>query len=973
MRNLTNSKLRSVLVALLAWGTAAPGRGAESRALAEWTFARAGDTEEWRANAHLVDVRVEDGALHCRGQGPDPILELVPRLDLVASPWQALEVRLHADRDGVAEFFWSNTDQGRYGGFSQDKSTRFNVRGDGQWRTYRLWPFWQVEQRIVRLRFDLYDAARFAIDAIRVIAPADPPVTGPAKADFDFREANWAGWQSVDGVVAQPAAQGLVCREWPPSSFLLSPPVGIDAAEQSHVALSMSVEPLRPQADTDEGGRAESDSIAAAGGAAGAGRTSLGTLLFATEESRGLHSLSFLVEADGRAHIYNLDLLASAAWRGRVIALGLRLGGAPASQAVLHWLRVGDAPVGPAHLRVVAFGLEDALARVGRPVKLGALVANTGGAPATDLRARITVPPGVQVVGGGPEAEPVATLAPGAEVGFKWTLVAAAPVTGSAAVTVEFKPAAGVASEEPAADRRRAERGAQLRFTQPPRVNGTDYVPEPEPVRGPYEVGVYYFPGWRSASQWHPIQRFSERKPVLGWYREGDPEVADWHIKWAVEHGITFFAYDWYWSQGARQLEHALHEGYFRARYRHLLKFCLLWANHNAPGTSTLDDCRAVTRYWIANYLRRPEYFTLEGKPLAIVFSPDRLAADLGAAGVKVALEKMREECRVAGLAGLLLAACVGDAGQAGQAAAEGYDIVTAYTWPHLGVPDGELFAPYETLLPGYVRYWEHLAERGPLPLLAPLNGGWDSRPWHGENHLVRYGRTPGLLRRHLEDARRFVAARPAARALPALLVEAWNEFGEGSYIEPHQEFGFGYLDALRAVFTDAPAEHVDLTPADVGLGPYDVPALVPGQTAWEFERDDEGWSNVMDLTGVRIAEGVWQGRTTGHDPALFGPPLQARAADFAAVVVRLKLSSADGRPFQDRAQLFWRTSRLPESEATSERFAVVGDGTWREYRVPVRENGRWRGSITRLRLDPCNRLGVAVELDFVRLDPVER
>jgi len=31
---------------------------------------------------------------------------------------------------------------------------------------------------------------------------------------------------------------------------------------------------------------------------------------------------------------------------------------------------------------------------------------------------------------------------------------------------------------------------------------------------------------------------------VLGWYREGDPELADWQIKWAVEHGITFFAYD---------------------------------------------------------------------------------------------------------------------------------------------------------------------------------------------------------------------------------------------------------------------------------------------------------------------------------------------------------------------------------------------------------------------------------------------
>jgi len=46
-----------------------------------------------------------------------------------------------------------------------------------------------------------------------------------------------------------------------------------------------------------------------------------------------------------------------------------------------------------------------------------------------------------------------------------------------------------------------------------------------------------------------------------------------------------------------------------------------------------------------------------------------------------------------------------------------------------------------------------------------------------------------------------------------------------------------------------------------------------------------------------------------------------------------------------------------------------VGDGQWREYRVPVSENRRWRDTVTRLRLDPCNRSGVQVELDWVRLE----
>ena len=70
----------------------------------------------------------------------------------------------------------------------------------------------------------------------------------------------------------------------------------------------------------------------------------------------------------------------------------------------------------------------------------------------------------------------------------------------------------------------------------------SDYVPEPRPVdTNPYQIGIYYFPGW-SPDQWDRWSKqkgFPERDPVLGFYREGDPEVADWHIKWAVENGIS--------------------------------------------------------------------------------------------------------------------------------------------------------------------------------------------------------------------------------------------------------------------------------------------------------------------------------------------------------------------------------------------------------------------------------------------------
>ncbi|MCO5052537.1 MAG: glycoside hydrolase family 99-like domain-containing protein [Verrucomicrobiae bacterium] len=899
-----------------------------AKTVVEWNFNRPDDLQGWRPNSDLTDVVITGGALHCRAVGTDPILELQPLLNFPASAFQAVEIRLQADQDGTAELFWANTSTGRYGGFTQEKALRFNVRGDSDWHTYRVLPCWQADGRIVRLRFDVYDGARFELASLRVLDLT--PATPSATADFDFRQ-DTVGWQwleTLDSSAPPTWKDGEF--KMPSNGLLLGPPVQIDTTNQSYVSLRLAV---------DRGERA--------------------TLFFASDYKPGLHSFSFPLKVDGREHTYNLDLLSAANWRGRVSAIGLRPSDAANATVQLRWLKVSDAPQGPAQLELTSFALDEALPRVGRPATLRAVVVNTGGASASKIRADLQLPDGLKLLEPANLQSLNQPLAPGTETALLWRVEANRPLSNICQLTLSA----------PDADAARGQ--ARVNFTPRPTVTATGYVPEPQPVRGPIEVGVYYFPGWNTASQWQPIQRFPERRPVLGWYREGDPEIADWHIKWAVEHGITFFAYDWYWSQGARFLEHALHDGYFKARYRRLLKFCLLWANHNPPQTSSLEDCRAVTHYWIENYFRRPEHLTFDGRPVVIIFSTDRLTADLGSAGVKRAFTAMREECQRAGLKGLYLIACVGDVGGARRAAEEGYDAVTAYNWPHLGMTGEGKFAPYAELVPAYRRQWEHLLAESPVPLTPlPISGGWDSRPWHGENNLVRFDRTPQLFQQHLRDAKAVIELQPSQpRLAPAALIEAWNEWGEGSYIEPQAEFGFGYLDAIRSVFTTASGSHTDLTPADVGLGPYDIPPPEPSRTAWEFTRDDQGWNNTMHLTEVKVADGYLRARTTGNDPAFFGPATQAKAADFSTVVVRLRLRRPDGQSFTDMAQIFWSTTRLAETESSSERFAVRGDGQWHEYRIPVGQNQRWRDHITRLRFDPGTRSNVQVELAFIRLE----
>lgn len=389
-------------------------------------------------------------------------------------------------------------------------------------------------------------------------------------------------------------------------------------------------------------------------------------------------------------------------------------------------------------------------------------------------------------------------------------LAACQPGTGTLTPPVSPLPAAGPPPAGPSA-------------AQPPPAVALSALPPPRPAdTAPYEVGAYYFPGWATRERWKVLDAFPERVPLLGYYREGDPAVMDWQLRWAAEHGISFFVFDWYWDRGRRQLEHALDDGYLRSPLRSLVKFCLLWANHNPPGSSSEADLLALLDHWIERYFHRPEYLTVDGRPLVIVFSSGRLREDLGSEGVRRALLAMRERARSRGLPGLYLAAVTGPGAgmtlreRLDAQVLEGYDATTGYNYPAAGLPAGARRGDYASAIPVYRAIWEE-AGAARIPHIPVTEPGWDSRPWHGERALVRTGRHPARFREMLAAARDFVDGHPVAgRRL--VLVEAWNEYGEGAAIEPHCEWGFGYLAAVRDIFAGPRPARAPLTPASLGL-----------------------------------------------------------------------------------------------------------------------------------------------------------
>ncbi len=661
---------------------------------------------------------------------------------------------------------------------------------------------------------------------------------------------------------------------------------------------------------------------------------------FASNATNGIHQMAFPLHADGLPHTYNIDLNDNAAWRGQIIDLRLMADGTKQ----IELLALGEDPQGPADLEVTSFGLSDAIVRSGQPVQLEALLVNRGGESAHNLKPQLQLK-GARLINSG--AVP-AQLEFNSPEKLSWTVQADQPGTAEATLTLAGAPSIS----------------AKLDFRAPLNLPKADYVPVPRPVKTDYLIGAYYYPGWDTAARWSRIQPFPERKPLLGWYHEGDPEVADWQIKWAVESGINFFLYDWYWDQGRQHNEQGL-DALFKSRYGNMLNFCLLYANHNRPGSHSARDFENMTAFWINNYFKRSNYLKVEGKPVVVMFAPRNPAKDMGVEAVKASFEKMRAMCREAGLKGLYLVACNNDSVDSlPQLKEMGYDAISCYNWPRLNMNPEEVVArraSYEKNIEGYKNAWEKLADANVLKLIPPVAAGWDDRPWAGARAVERYGRTPELFKRHLIDAKKFLDTRESDPKLKMLFVEAWNELGEGSYIEPHREFGFGYLDAIRQVFAPASPKPVEIVPADVGRGPYDVPVELP-TAKWDFTSATNllGWTG--NMTNFRIANRALCFTTRGHDPILNSSLLALQAKQYSDFVIRLKASrDIDG-------QLFWVTKTTPVSEAASKHFAIRGDGQFHDIIVRLADHPRWRGLITGLRFDPGSLDGVDVVIESIRL-----
>ena len=688
-----------VLASVVFAAAAAPGAPST---LVEWTFDRAEDGSGWKKINHLADVRVEDGALKGRLMDWDPWVTS-PQFETVASPWQRVEFRLKTDCGGSGQIFFTNTTESPYGGFFPKKLVPWKVIGDGEWHTYSVYPFWGDERKIIMIRFDLArtpDAvkgnATFELDWLRIVeVPSPERLANPPTWTFPAAMTKFTATGLLE---AKPNKTGVALAATGADAWL-------DGQFTSFVA--------------DEGFWAVVRMATTAGKQA--------SLCWISSQTNSRAQVSFEVVPDGRMRIYNVDLSGQKTWRDDIYFVGFRppIG---TGKTTLAEIAIADEPGGPAVPVVRYAGLEDAINRVGRPASFLLTVENRGGQAmdAVSIK-RLKLPAGVSVAGPDGWRD-----APGIEVfdsrEHRFQLAATKAVEGAFEIVVE-------------SEGQTAECTGELCFGPQLNLPKAAYVPEPQPVESDYEIGALYFPGWPTIDRWARIWPTDpQRKPVLGWYDEANPEVVDWQIKWAVENGMKFFMVDWYWDRGSMHLEHWV-RAYEKSRYRRFVKWCMMYANHNRAGSHSEDDQRAVTRYWIDNFFHMPEYYRIDDKPVVMYWSPAGLRRDMGEkpGGVSKLLDISQQMARDAGYKGIYFISmkwpeASTEPGSIQWLKDEGFEMTSIYHFMHHGgkATNTRRFS-FELVADCSYEWWKARHETGILPFLPNLSTGWHSRPWHGE------------------------------------------------------------------------------------------------------------------------------------------------------------------------------------------------------------------------------------------------
>lgn len=319
------------------------------------------------------------------------------------------------------------------------------------------------------------------------------------------------------------------------------------------------------------------------------------------------------------------------------------------------------------------------------------------------------------------------------------------------------------------------------------------------------------------------------------YYNLMDDNVKIWQAKLAKEYGVFGFCYYHYWFKGGRQLLEKPAEQMLKNKEIDI-PFCFCWANENwsknwdggnrevimEQDYGSQEDWEKHFQYFV-QFFRDERYITVHGKPLLIIYKPEQII------DLQQMVAYFRKRAKEEGFPGLCCAfqfpmyyadmyyrgdifdyrigfepvysRNVEKLGRLGTAKKVellrkflGENAVSAYRRSRQRKSGGNWGKPQNLSMYFYDETWEKILNNQWTKEFFPgAFVDWDNTPRN--KHGVMY---EGFSIEKFGEYMRRLVKRAEKEKKPMIFINAWNEWGEGAFLEPDEKYGYQKLEAIR-------------------------------------------------------------------------------------------------------------------------------------------------------------------------------
>lgn len=365
------------------------------------------------------------------------------------------------------------------------------------------------------------------------------------------------------------------------------------------------------------------------------------------------------------------------------------------------------------------------------------------------------------------------------------------------------------------------------------------YLPQFHPTKINDKYWGKGFTEWTNVTKAKPQYRghYQPQIPAdLGFYDLRLPEIRQAQADMARENGVEGFMYWNYWfGNGKKILEMPIEELMRTAKPD--FPFCVGWANHDWSN-KTWQKTKRFTKdtvflkqeylgkqdytdyfYYLLPMFRDHRYIKVDEKPLFYVFDPDSCP------DMKEFIQLWQHLAEKNGIPGIHFVARADSMGKADEIYKKnfmnevkarydryidmGFDAVSSMNFRRAEILATGFFKKiirnirrkifgYALNSHDYMKLTEHYyTDEDKLDYVYPqITPRKDKTPRAGKNALVYTGSTPEKFRIAIKMALEKIKDKDDEHKI--LFLNSWNEWGEGSYMEPDIVWGHQYLDVLR-------------------------------------------------------------------------------------------------------------------------------------------------------------------------------